>query len=100
MALLVQTQREILLKSWDLLKPGGQLLYATCSVFKAENEQQVEWFLEQRADARLCELPLSADPVDIQPAMSDSGRARLGLQLFPQNKLHDGFYYALLQKSE
>jgi 16S rRNA (cytosine967-C5)-methyltransferase len=99
MALLTQTQREILLKSWALLKPGGQLLYATCSVFKAENEQQIEWFLEQQADASLCELPLSADSVDIQPGMAESGRAKLGLQLFPQDKLHDGFYYALLQKS-
>jgi len=98
--LLQQTQRDILLKSWELLKPGGQLLYATCSVFKVENEQQIEWFLQQRADASLNELPLSVDSVDIQPGISASGRAKLGLQLFPQDKLHDGFYYALLQKSE
>jgi 16S rRNA (cytosine967-C5)-methyltransferase len=97
--LLQQTQREILLQSWELLKPGGQMLYATCSVFKAENEQQIEWFLQQRTDASLCELPLSADSIDIQPGIADSGKAKLGLQLFPQTPIHDGFYYALLQKS-
>lgn len=97
--LLRQTQRDILLKSWSLLKPGGQMLYATCSVFKAENEQQVEWFLQKCADASLCELPLSAESVDIQPGITASGRAKLGLQLFPQGQLHDGFYYAMLQKN-
>lgn len=98
--LLQQTQRDILLKSWELLRPGGQLLYATCSVFKAENEQQIEWFLEQQVDASLCELAVSADAKDIQPGTAVEGRAKLGLQLFPQEEqLHDGFYYALLQKS-
>lgn len=97
--LLQQTQRDILLKSWELLSPGGQLLYATCSVFKAENEQQIEWFLEQRADASLCEPAVSPDANDIQPGIDVEGRAKLGLQLFPQAQLHDGFYYALLQKS-
>lgn len=97
--LLQQIQRDILLKSWDLLKPGGEMLYATCSVFKAENEQQIEWFLQQCTDASLCQLPLSAEANDIQPGITASGKAKLGLQLFPQGQLHDGFYYALLQKS-
>lgn len=98
--LLQQTQRKILLKSWELLKPGGQLLYVTCSVFRAENEQQIEWFLQQRTDVGLCELPLSADANDIQQGISAGGKAKFGLQLFPRDQLHDGFYYALLQKSE
>ena len=61
---LVQLQREILLKNWALLKPGGTLLYATCSLFKAENEQQIEWFLEQAEDAQLAVLPESISKIE------------------------------------
>ena len=89
---LQQTQRDILLKNWQLLKPGGNLLYATCSMFKAENEQQVSWFLENTADAKLVELGVS-------DAQNESNSASIGIQLFPTDYANDGFYYALLQKS-
>ena len=90
---LVQLQRDILLKNWRLLKSGGYLLYATCSLFKAENEQQVTWFLKQNEDAQLVSL---SDVVSIGASQNSSAS---GLQLFPVNGDHDGFYYALLQKA-
>lgn len=74
-------QARILDALWPLLAPGGKLLYATCSVFAAENEQQVAAFLARHADAR----PL---PIAGQPA----------LQLLP-GATHDGFFYALMQKA-
>ncbi|VAW68860.1 16S rRNA (cytosine(967)-C(5))-methyltransferase [hydrothermal vent metagenome] len=89
---LVELQREILLKSWPLLKPGGRLLYATCSLFKAENQQQIEWFLENTQDAELIEIPAGGLP---QTHIETSGA---GVQLFPSSFSHDGFYYALLGK--
>jgi 16S rRNA C967 or C1407 C5-methylase (RsmB/RsmF family) len=43
---LVKTQREILGKALLFVKKGGRLVYATCSIFKEENQDQVKWFLE------------------------------------------------------
>lgn len=74
-------QARILDALWPLLAPGGKLLYATCSVFAAENGQQVAAFLARHADAR--RLPIAGQPA---------------LQLLP-NATHDGFFYALLQKT-
>jgi len=92
---LQQTQREILVKNWPLLKPGGKLLYATCSMLKAENEKQIEWFLDRYKDACLLEVaPLSETLSQVK-----SPAASLGIQLFPTKQTNDGFYYALLQKS-
>lgn len=69
------TQRRILARLWSALRPGGKLLYATCSVFPEENGEQVAHFLARTADARLV----------------DEERWLPGAE-------HDGFYYALLQK--
>ncbi len=72
---LVHTQAAILDQLWSVLKPGGKLLYATCSVFPEENSAQIDAFLVRQPGAVL----LRAE------------------QLLPQDD-NDGFYYALLQK--
>jgi 16S rRNA (cytosine967-C5)-methyltransferase len=46
-------QREILTANAPLVKVGGKLVYATCSIFPSENEAQVEWFLEQNPNFEL-----------------------------------------------
>ncbi len=90
---LVQLQRDILSKNWALLKPGGTLLYATCSLFKAENEEQIAWFLQQQNDAQLLDLP------DCVAQLESRSDMKNGVQLFPVSGITDGFYYALLKKS-
>ncbi len=85
---LVETQRQILQNIWPLLTPGGMLLYATCSVFKQENEQQIEWFLQNTNDAK--EISLAADWGEQRP---------FGRQILPGQNDMDGFYYALLIKT-
>ncbi len=92
---LVKVQREILQKCWPLLKPGGLLLYATCSVLRAENQQQVEWFLGQMDDACLLPVPAWLEQYEAQENIQ---QLDTGVQLLPLNPLNDGFYYALLQK--
>lgn len=74
-------QRTILESLWRLLAPGGKLLYATCSVFKAENQDQVAAFAARHPDCQRLSPCAAPD-----------------LQLLPTAE-HDGFYYALLQKS-
>lgn len=86
---LASAQRALLSRLWPLLKVGGRLLYCTCSVFRAEGEQQIKAFVEHNTNAHL---------------MPSLGHLR------PQNGTtaaelvdnvagdHDGFYYALLEK--
>ncbi|WP_321529193.1 16S rRNA (cytosine(967)-C(5))-methyltransferase RsmB [Sedimenticola selenatireducens] len=84
---LVKIQGEILRAVWPLLKPGGLLLYATCSLLSDENEEQVRRFLEQAPDARE------------RVIMADWGRCRpVGRQTLPGEATMDGFYYACLEK--
>ncbi len=81
---LAKLQQEILRKTWSLLKPGGTLLYATCSVLPEENSQQIEDFLNDTNNAQL---------VDI---IEDS----IGWQILPDEASMDGFYYAKLVKTK
>ena len=79
-------QAEILDALWSVLRPGGKMLYSTCSIFKDENESQVAAFLQRHADA--CEIPL---------ADARWGLARPhGRQILPGSENMDGFFYALL----
>jgi 16S rRNA (cytosine967-C5)-methyltransferase len=83
-------QKAILHSLWQLLAKGGKLLYATCSIFHEENQQQIDAFLARQADA--VQLPL-------QPGLKDSSHINQQQgQLLPCAE-HDGFYYALLQKN-
>lgn len=85
---LVPLQSQILDQMWRLLKPGGTLLYATCSVLPKENAAQVTAFLKRRPDAS--EIPIEADWGITQAA---------GRQLLPGQHDSDGFYFARLQKA-
>ncbi len=86
-AALADRQRAMLTALWPLLRPGGRLLYATCSVLRQENEQVVAAFLAARPEAR--EHRIAAD----------WGRALgHGRQILPGEAGMDGFYYAVLVK--
>ncbi len=86
-AKLAELQHDMLLRLWPLLKPGGKLLYATCSILPQENDHVVARFISGPSDAQ------------VQIIVTDAGRAtEFGRQLFPQDNGHDGFYYALLEK--
>lgn len=85
---LVATQQQILDGLWPLLKPGGKLLYATCSILPVENENQMLAFRRRHPDATEDILPLS------------TGQARvIGRQMLPGEAGMDGFYYARLRKN-
>lgn len=89
LAQLAAQQARLLKTLWPLLKSGGRLLYCTCSVFRAEGEEQVRAFLAHNKAARL--LP---SPGHLWPSMSlESDAVTDNL-----SSDHDGFYYALLEK--
>ncbi len=85
---LVKQQKRLLNAMWSLLKPGGRLLYSTCSIFKDENENQIKHFLV--AHENCVELPLETVQWGLlQPC---------GRQILPGFSEMDGFYYAYLEK--
>jgi 16S rRNA (cytosine967-C5)-methyltransferase len=88
-AQLAKTQSQLLKVLWPLLKPGGRLLYCTCSLFKAEGDAVVDSFLQRNTDALICPSPGHLVP-GVVPAGLPVGDNALGE--------HDGFYYALLEK--
>lgn len=84
-------QARILDALWPCLAPGGLFLYATCSVFRAENDEQIDAFRSRHADAL-------HEPLTFPAAV-----VRQGGQLLPSlpGAAHnqDGFFYALLRKA-
>lgn len=87
---LVQLQQQILDHLWSKLKPGGRLLYATCSILPQENEQQISQFLERHSNGNLLSLA---------PEIQQLSHCKTGCQLTPGQLSMDGFYYALLEKA-
>lgn len=87
---LANIQRKLLGMLWALLKPGGRLLYCTCSVFKAEGQHQINKFLTNNKNAVL--LPSPGHLIANSP---------LNRAVVADNALnnHDGFFYALFEKS-
>jgi 16S rRNA (cytosine967-C5)-methyltransferase len=89
---LASRQRRMLSGAWEMLRPGGRLLYSTCSVLRAENDAVVDDFLAATPDARAADIP----PGRLGPDAQD---ARHGVQLLPGPAATDGFYYALMTKA-
>ncbi len=81
---LTELQQDILKNIWSLLKPGGTLLYATCSILPEENSEQVQRFINENPDA---------EHIAITDQVND-----IGWQILPNDNSMDGFYYAKLIK--
>ncbi|WP_165857184.1 16S rRNA (cytosine(967)-C(5))-methyltransferase RsmB [Marinobacter sp. JSM 1782161] len=86
---LAAIQMGLLERLWSTLKPGGKLVYATCSVFPQENHRIIQRFIKAHEDAVLTMPPVSWG--------QDTGAGR---QLFPDAGSHDGFFYACLTRQD
>ena len=84
---LADQQLRILRGLWPLLKTGGTLLYATCSILDEENSQVIQRFLTEEADAALSDTEMAGS----EPVTS-------GRQLLPSSGGTDGLFYATLKK--
>ena len=89
-AQLAAIQSRLLDTLWPLLRVGGRMLYCTCSVFKAEGDLQVKAFLARNSQAQLLASPGHLIPGNAaqEPAVPDNRPGD-----------HDGFFYALLEKT-
>ena len=87
-------QRKILDTVWKYVKPGGKLVYSTCTVRKEENEENVRWFLDN--------YPFKAEDISGKlKGVPEAETAAEGyLQLFPGLHETDGFFIAVLRRAE
>ena len=99
LSLRVEEQRQVLTVAAALVKPGGRLVYATCSVIPAENADQTRWFLsaflEFQERAWRDSWPSYAAASMPSGAESDAS----ALQLTPYRHSTDGFYISILERS-
>lgn len=86
---LQRVQLEILNSVVAALKPGGQLVYSTCSISLAENEEVIKKFLAQNPNFKL-------QPFKLRKIESKSGM----LKILPDEYMSDGFFMAKLEKNE
>lgn len=82
---LVKLQQKILNATWEILKPGGTMVYATCSILPEENTLQVEEFIRKTDNATLEAI--------------DDARANKDWQILTGDNSMDGFYYAKITKA-
>jgi 16S rRNA (cytosine967-C5)-methyltransferase len=99
---LLETQAAILRSAQKLVKKGGRFIYATCSILKEENEDQIENFVREFPDFEL--LPISAENVGATTARNvgsaDDGFCEhdLYFRLRPAKHRTDGFFAAILRR--
>lgn len=86
---LVLQQQAILLALWPLLKPGGVMIYSTCSIFKDENEGQIAWFIDNHKNCTVNRLN----------SVQWGHKRPYGRQILPGQQGMDGFYYAKIHKT-
>ena len=89
---LARTQARLLDALWPLLRPGGRLLYCTCSVFRAEGQAQIDAFLQRQGNARVA--PESPSPGHSQGLPDNQQEA----SAHAADRFADGFFYALIDK--
>ena len=91
---LIAKQRRILASSAQLLKPGGRLVYATCSLLREENEQIVEDFLASQDgfySPVACQSVLDSQQINLQVGQY--------FQVLPDSHQCDGFFAAILERT-
>ena len=88
MHIFAETQSRMLASLWPLLKPGGRLLYSTCSILQAEADDQIASFSNKYDDIKLI-------PIESEWGISSP----YGRYILPGQEQTDGFYYALMTKT-
>ncbi len=100
---LAGLQKKLLAHAFSILKPGGTLVYSTCSLEPDEDEAIVSWFLEAQPQARIQPILL---PLEHSPAVQhwDGKQLHPGvlecLRLWPQDNDTEGFFVAKIKKQE
>lgn len=92
-------QRKIIASALKMLKPGGVLVYSTCTFAPEEDEQNIAWLLQQYPDMKM--LPIKKYPGmdDGRPEWADGNpNLKMAVRLFPHHLKGEGHFIAKLQK--
>lgn len=93
-------QKDLILKAADMLRPGGMLLYSTCTFAPAEDEETVSYLLENRPDMELMDMEGYEDFSCGVPAWGNGSEAlKKCVRIFPHKMDGEGHFLALFQKS-
>ena len=96
---LSQIQKELILTAWDMLRPGGMLLYSTCTFAPCEDEEVISCLLSQHPEAEVVPLP---DHEGFSPGVPAWGKGEEALsrcvRIFPHKMKGEGHFMALLRK--
>lgn len=98
---LVSLQKSVITQGWRALKPGGVLVYSTCTLEPEEDEGLISWFLERHPDAEV--LPIELDIRRSAPIVEFEGKqynpeVAKTLRIYPQDNNTEGFFVAKLRK--
>ena len=93
-------QKSIVMQAADMLRPGGMMLYSTCTFSPEENEQTIEYLLEKHPEFAVCEMEGYEGFSEGIPETTASGRAdlRRTVRIFPHHMKGEGHFLALLKK--
>ncbi|NLG83107.1 MAG: RsmB/NOP family class I SAM-dependent RNA methyltransferase [Firmicutes bacterium] len=96
---LVKEQKKLMAAAFRALKPGGILVYATCTLLREENEGVVRWTLENyRGRLFLERIDLALSGAEVAAPEPIPGHGREGMLLLLPSKLYEGFFLARLRK--
>ena len=107
---LREIQLRLLRGVWPTLKPGGELLYTTCSLLDEENEKVVGAFLKETSDAAFVDISLSRPALGVSRGHANNRDDRAedvslavkrpygGVLFYPSSQNHNGAFVALLRK--
>ena len=95
-------QRSIVTQAAEMLRPGGMMLYSTCTFSPLENEQTIEYLLQQYPEFKICEMEGYEGFAQGIPEASESGdeALRRTVRIFPHRMKGEGHFLALLRKGE
>lgn len=99
---LVQTQKGLILGAYRALKPGGKLVYSTCTLVPEENEGVVTYLLGRNPEARILQVKLKG--LKTRHGLIEwkercyPTQVKYTLRIYPQDNLTEGFYIALIEK--
>ena len=99
---LSNIQKDLILKAADMLRPGGMMLYSTCTFDPKENEQVIEHLLKTYPEFRILKIAPYEGFVQGMPEVTESRDPSLAdtVRIFPHKMKGEGHYLALVQKGE
>ncbi len=101
---LVRTQRGLILAAYDALKPGGMMVYSTCTLTPEENEGTVDFLLSRHPEAEIMDIPDFGFKMD--PGLPGWRRKTYDprvvktKRLLPHKNMTEGFFLAAIRKPE